>query len=103
MYGCLKRLRSNAVRAARAINGTKKRKPLSHFMSTETSKPDAWELFQQEMEKVSALRGAHPELFTHTNVSFSFFPGLERPSVGFHADRGILYAFARKHQEAGWI
>jgi hypothetical protein len=73
-------------------------------MSTETLKRDAWEALQGELEKVSAFRGAHPELFNHdASVCFHFFPGLERPHVGLHVDRDLLYDFARKHQEAGWV
>lgn len=71
-------------------------------MSTKIPKPDAWEALQREIEKVSALRGAHPELFTATNISFSFFPGMDNPSLGIHGDRDVKYAFAKKHQDAGW-
>lgn len=71
-------------------------------MSTKIPKPDAWETLQGEMEKVSALRGEHPELFTATNVSFSFFPSVELPNIGIHGERAPKYAFAKKHQEVGW-
>lgn len=64
---------------------------------------DAWEELQKELAKVEALHRAHPELFRGVTVSFDFCPGLDRSSVGFHADRDVLYAFAKKHQDVKWL